>query len=298
MKPYYRLAALLLLLSLPLPGYSFDLESTLRGMALVLLAVLAGLAAIVAALVATSKLLVRLQEPEATDPVQRRTDALHIAGLTLPATAVAWGIMAWLTYDPHGSWYYPAVPITLLLGLVVGLLLRWRRRPMAATGLLSGLLVAGGLTSTIYWLRRVAPKPPVPIALGLLGNPVFQEASLPAASVEAADTSHVYTDVEQMPGFRGTGKALKSQANAALHYPTLARDHGVTGIVQVTFTVPPTGGITSLRVTYSLSPECDAEAVRVTKLLAPGFSPGSQNGRPVPVQETLSFGFGPSSTVL
>ena len=290
---FYRLRLLfllLLVLALPQPGYAFDGDAALRAVGLLLLSVLAGFLAFIALLLATSKLMQQLAQPEAADPHQRQAAGWRIAGLTLPATVVAWGLLTWLTYGPSHSWYYPAVPLTLLVGAAACLLLWWRHRPTAAKSLLLGLLVAGAGATVGHSLWR-QPRPAV-VPPGLLGNPVFREASFPGAA-QAIDTSYVYTYTDQMPGFRGTGTALKKLVQQELRYPALARDNGLAGLVQVTFVVRPTGGLAASHVTQSLSPECDTEALRVLRKLAPHFSPGSQSGRLVPVQLTLSFWFGP-----
>lgn len=307
MKPrQYRLAWTLLLLLLPVAGWALgDLSDMLWGTVIVLLAVLAGLAAIIAALVATIHLLRQLGEPEPADPAQRQPAGLRLAGLTLPASAVAWALIAGRTYDPRGSWYYPAVPLALLLGLATCLLLWWRQRPTAAAAVLGGLLVAGAGATTARWLQHPtaglprllelpAAKPPMP--LGLLGNPIFQDATFPADSVMVtADTSYVYTNAEYMPGFRGGSTRLKVFVNRYLRYPEAARRQHLTGVVQVSFVVQPNGHLTKFHINTPLSPACDQEALRMLSLLDQQFSPGLQNGRPVPVAETLSFGFGPTA---
>lgn len=281
---------LLLVLALPQPGYAFDGDAALRAVGLLLLSVLAGFLVFIALLVATSKLVQQVTQPEAADPRQRRVAGWRIAGLTLPATVVAWGLLTWLTYNPSHPWYYPAVPLTLLVGAAACLLLWWRHRPTAAKSLLLGLLVAGAGATAAWWLARPAPRPPVP--LGLLGNPAFADTPLAANTALAADSIHVYTYVDR-PGFRGTGAALTRLVQEELRYPEQARARHLSGVVQLTFVVQPTGGLGTIRVAQSLSPECDAEAVRVLKLLGPRFLPGRQNGRPVPVEIMLNFGFGP-----
>jgi len=62
---------------------------------------------------------------------------------------------------------------------------------------------------------------------------------------------------------------------ANLRYPPSARRAGLAGEAYVQFIVQPTGRLTNSEVTSALSPDCAAEAVRVTRLL-PGFAPGTQ----------------------
>jgi protein TonB len=74
-------------------------------------------------------------------------------------------------------------------------------------------------------------------------------------------------------------------------YPEAARARQLSGTVLVTATVNVDGSISNPVVAKSLSPECDAEALRVVPLLT-GWQPAMRRGRPVPVliQVPVSFG--------
>jgi TonB family protein len=266
---------------------------SLETMGLLLLAVLAGGALLVSVPVLLTKLLAR---PEAAIRRHRVWYALAVGGLTVPAVAILFlAVAVWTLPQQPGSrqaWLLvqfggcAAATLALCAGLW------WQRRPTAAWAVAGGLASAAVLLlASKHWPSRATPVP-----LGLVGTPAFKEAAFPLgrSQPDSATASKVYTYVEQMPGFKGTGVALKKLVDNELHYPDLARDQGTTGIVQVTFIIQPDGSLTDARVTMPLSEECNAEALRVVKLLAPYFSPGSQNGQLVSVQETLSFGFGPT----
>ncbi len=266
---------------------------SLETMGLLLLAILAGVALLISVPVLLTKL---LGKPEAAIRRHRMWYALGVGVLTVPAVAILFlAVAVWARPQQPGSHQaWLLVPFggcaAATLALCAGLW--WQRRPTAAWAVAGGLAGAAVLLlAGRHWPSRATPVP-----LGLVGTPAFKEASFPLgrSQPDSTTTSKVYTYVEQMPGFKGTGVALKKLVDNKLHYPDLARDQGTTGVVQVTFTIQPDGSLADAKVTMPLSAACDAEALRVVQLLAPYFSPGLQNGQLVPVQETLSFGFGPT----
>ena len=80
-----------------------------------------------------------------------------------------------------------------------------------------------------------------------------------------------------------------------LNYPT-AKAAGINGTVLVNATVNENGSITNPVVAESLSPECDAEALRVVGLLA-GWQPAMRRGHPLPVLVQLPVPFGESGVM-
>jgi TonB family protein len=75
-----------------------------------------------------------------------------------------------------------------------------------------------------------------------------------------------------------------------LRYPEGARKQEVEGMVVVEFTVGRDGAVRSPKVIQSLSPDCDAEALRVV-LAMPKWVPGQKEGEPVAVTMKLPFKF-------
>lgn len=65
---------------------------------------------------------------------------------------------------------------------------------------------------------------------------------------------------------------------------------GVAGQVHVTFLIDGEGSVKDVRVLRSLSPSCDAEAVRVIQAM-PKWEPGRIGGKPYPVQFNLPIRF-------
>ena len=73
-------------------------------------------------------------------------------------------------------------------------------------------------------------------------------------------------------------------------YPEIAKQKRIEGTVTVKFTVTDQGDVICAKVVKSLSPECDIEALRVTKGM-PNWLPGKQNGKPVYVELALPIKF-------
>lgn len=75
-----------------------------------------------------------------------------------------------------------------------------------------------------------------------------------------------------------------------MKYPDKAVREGIQGRVVVQFVVDTLGNVTKPKIIRSVSPELDAETIRVVKLLK-RFSPGIKNGVPVSVYFSLPLTF-------
>lgn len=95
---------------------------------------------------------------------------------------------------------------------------------------------------------------------------------------------------EVMPQFKGGLEALMRYIGENLRYPTEAAKAGIQGRVVVKFVITELGKVTNIEVKKGLSPECDAEAVRVVKSM-PKWIPGMQDGKPVKVDFTIPISF-------
>ena len=73
-------------------------------------------------------------------------------------------------------------------------------------------------------------------------------------------------------------------------YPTMAKDHNISGRVYITFLIDKTGKISEPKVLRGIGGGCDEEALRVIKGMPP-WLPGRQNGIPVSVQYNLPIVF-------
>ena len=101
--------------------------------------------------------------------------------------------------------------------------------------------------------------------------------------------------VEHMPEYPGGASALFEFLAKNVKYPAAAVKAGTQGRVLVTFIVEQDGSVGEPTVTKSVSPELDAEAVRVISAM-PKWKAGTQNGKPVRVKFTVPINFAlPSS---
>ncbi|WP_084608527.1 energy transducer TonB [Xylanibacter oryzae] len=99
--------------------------------------------------------------------------------------------------------------------------------------------------------------------------------------------NHVFDVVEQMPSFPGGNGALMDYISKNIKYPT---ESDAQGRVIVTFIVEKDGSITNAKVTRSVDPAFDKEALRVINSM-PKWIPGKQNGQNVRVRYTVPVTF-------
>lgn len=99
-----------------------------------------------------------------------------------------------------------------------------------------------------------------------------------------------YQVVEEMPEFPGGMKALMDYLSTNVKYPEAAKQAGISGRVTTAFVVGEDGVIRDVKVVRSVSPELDAEAIRVMSSM-PKWKPGKQDGKPVPVRYTVPVNF-------
>lgn len=93
-----------------------------------------------------------------------------------------------------------------------------------------------------------------------------------------------------MPQFPGGNNALSWFIHSKLIYPREAVSVKTEGIVVIGFVVDSYGRVKHPKVLKSLTPLCDAEALRVVRLI-PDWIPGKNKGRNVSVQFKLPIEF-------
>ena len=96
---------------------------------------------------------------------------------------------------------------------------------------------------------------------------------------------------DRLPVYPGGAQALGLFFLEHINYPAAARAKQLSGTVLVTATLDAEGRVSEPKVTTSLSPECDAEALRVVPLLT-GWQPAMRRGRPVALLIQLPVPFG------
>jgi periplasmic protein TonB len=93
-----------------------------------------------------------------------------------------------------------------------------------------------------------------------------------------------------MPMFPGGDAALLNYVAVNTKYPETAKKQNIQGKVIIRFCVNPDGGVSLASVLKGVSPDLDAEALRVVNSL-PSFKPGRQAGKPVPVWYMVPISF-------
>lgn len=96
---------------------------------------------------------------------------------------------------------------------------------------------------------------------------------------------------DRAPVYPGGEQALGLFFLENINYPEAARSKGLNGKVLVTATVNVDGTTSNPVVAQSLSPECDAEALRTVALLK-SWQPAMRRGRPLSVLVQLPVPFG------
>jgi TonB family protein len=71
----------------------------------------------------------------------------------------------------------------------------------------------------------------------------------------------------QQPIYEGGPKAMQIFIHKNLNYPNEAIDQKIQGVSDVRITINHEGMVTDASILKSLTPKCDAEAIRIAKLL-------------------------------
>lgn len=104
------------------------------------------------------------------------------------------------------------------------------------------------------------------------------------------DDGRVFDVVEDQPRYPGGTNALMTYLRDNIKYPAEAAKAGIQGMVIVQFVVGKDGAVRDIKPVKSVSPELDAEAVRVVAAM-PKWVPGYQRGEAVNVRYTLPVNF-------
>jgi TonB family protein len=124
----------------------------------------------------------------------------------------------------------------------------------------------------------IPPPPPPPPPKS---ESVANLKSLTEESINDAEEVP-FVVVEKMPMFPGGDVALLKFIGENTIYPEDAKTQNIQGRVIIRFCVSSKGNVRQISVLKGVSPELDAEAIRVVNNL-PKFQPGSQSGKDVPV---------------
>lgn len=105
-----------------------------------------------------------------------------------------------------------------------------------------------------------------------------------------AGEHEIFVVVEEMPSFPGGDQALLHFLSKNLHYPSLALESRIQGLVVVQFIIDEKGQISAPSILRGIGGGCDEEAIRVVQLM-PAWKPGKQRNRPVKVRYNLPVRF-------
>lgn len=120
--------------------------------------------------------------------------------------------------------------------------------------------------------------------------PVPASPPPPPPSAAVLDEGEIYNIVENQPAFPGGDQERINFLMQNLKYPKAAREAGHEGTVFISFVVAKDGSIHNITLLRGVSPELDAEAVRVIELM-PDWIPGSHRGEAVNVQFNMPIRF-------
>ncbi|TAF32113.1 MAG: energy transducer TonB [Cytophagales bacterium] len=90
--------------------------------------------------------------------------------------------------------------------------------------------------------------------------------------------------------FPGGQQGYEKFLQKNLKYPKAASDAGVEGKVFLQFIVEKNGSIDNVKVLKSLGYGCDAEAIRVVKMM-PRWTPAQKNGNVIRSEFTITINF-------
>jgi len=125
----------------------------------------------------------------------------------------------------------------------------------------------------------------------LLENQATKPHEILTSQNDTSKIDSVYFDAEVLPVFQDKGQeGFRQWIGDNLRYPEAAKKDGLTGKVYVQFVVNSKGMVTDVKVVRGISPELDAEAIRVTKS-SPAWEPGKHEGKNVAVQFTYPVNF-------
>ena len=97
-------------------------------------------------------------------------------------------------------------------------------------------------------------------------------------SMAGSDTT--WDMIDQLPMFPGGEELLAKHIARNIKYPETAKEKGIQGKVVVKFRITSRGNVNGYEITKSVSPELDAEALRVIKTIT-RFEPVIVDGKPV-----------------
>lgn len=125
--------------------------------------------------------------------------------------------------------------------------------------------------------------------LQLMGYPVPEDEKTQQMASDDTDNK-VNEIVDVLPQYKGGPREMNLYLSTNLRYPIEAMKAGKEGKVYVSFVINKQGNLQDIRIAKSVSPELDAEALRLVSNM-PQWTPGIIAGRPVLTRMTLPVKF-------
>ena len=140
------------------------------------------------------------------------------------------------------------------------------------------------------WMKEDVQPMEEMVVVGQTPKEEVKYTKVEVEETEEPQEKVIFQVVEEMPEFQGgMGEAMKFLAKN-IKYPVAAQQAKIEGRVIVQFVVERDGSISDIHTMRSVSPELDAEAIRVVSLM-PKWKPGKQRGKAVPVKYTMPIMF-------
>jgi TonB family protein len=170
------------------------------------------------------------------------------------------------------------VPVTAVVFLAIS---AYREIPNSSVKqLVPAVLTQNKTTDT--QIDLIAPPPPPPPPPSAKTSESNENVRVVKEESNNESETEPFVVVEEMPMFPGGDVALLKYISENTIYPETSKVQNIQGRVIIRFCVTEKGGISQISVLKGVSPELDAEAMRVVRTL-PDFKPGMQSGKAVPV---------------
>lgn len=144
--------------------------------------------------------------------------------------------------------------------------------------------------------KAVAVKYTVPIAFNSPNTSQGEYGKMPNIipspnfNEDKTQANEIFQVVEKMPQFPGGMKGLMEFLSKNINYSAEAQKAKIEGRVIAQFVVNKDGSTSDYQIVRSVSPELDAEAIRVLSQM-PAWTPGYQRGKAVRVKYTVPVTF-------
>lgn len=108
--------------------------------------------------------------------------------------------------------------------------------------------------------------------------------------ISALACASVATAFAEAPSYPGGTEAMNEYIRKTIVYPTRAEQNGIEGIVMIAIEVDAAGNLSSAKISNSIDPDLEQEALRVVKTIK-GWIPPVVNGSPAPSSTVINVVF-------